>query len=107
MFPVAAPTRSRAVTGFVGECRDGVCCGTVTSEVEREQSPSCPPCDLPVPTRNSKSANRGQLGKGTELHEEVLSSGQCFRTAALDSNGLVAQTHREDESVKFRGPTDP
>src|SRR3954454_24673260 len=47
--------------GFVGACRDEVCCGTVTSEIEQERCPSCPHCDLPHVVKNGRDRRGAQV----------------------------------------------
>ena len=53
--------RVATVKGFVGTWRDRVCCGTVTSEVERERSQSCPHCDLPHIVKNGRDRRGAQV----------------------------------------------
>jgi transposase-like protein len=47
--------------GFVGTCRDGVCCGTVTSKIEQERCTSCPHCDLPNVVKNGRDRRGAQV----------------------------------------------
>ena len=76
--------------GFVGACRDEVCCATVTSELEQERCIPCPHCDLPDTVKN------GRDRRGTQVYRCVICgrsftaltgtpfSGHSFPPAVID-----------------------
>jgi DNA-directed RNA polymerase subunit RPC12/RpoP len=74
--------------GFVGACRDEVCCGTVTSEIEREGGTQCPHCKL------SQVVKNGRHRRGTQVYR-CADCGRCF----TDLTGTPFSGHSFPPSV--------
>src|SRR4051812_20109746 len=53
--------RFRCQDGFVGACRDGVCCRGVISQTEKEPGTTCPDCERQNIVKNGRDRRGAQV----------------------------------------------
>jgi len=75
--------------GFVGECRDGICRGTVTSEFKQELTRLCPHCQRQKFSKNGRGRRGAQVYRCTDCGRSFTAltgtpfSGHSFPPAVI------------------------
>src|SRR4051812_34107630 len=76
--------------GFVGACRDGVCCGVVNSPAEQESPRLCPHCENHNILKNGRDRRGTQLYRCADCRRSFTArtgtpfSGHSFPPAVID-----------------------